>query len=409
MENTVTTNTQGTGSIAGCPYRALWEGGALPFPPKRETPLEPPAVYSVFRGQDKMVKARIWDGTEAWLVSKYDDFRTILGDPRFSVDLTKEGFPTLNAGMKVARGNYRSLISMDPPEHTKHRRMLMGEFTIKRVNELRNRLQKIVDQLIDSMLQKGNSADLVSDFALPIPSMVICELLGVPYEDHDFFQNLANVITSHDTTREEAIAATHELCEVYLRQLIQKKDAHPSEDILSRLIVKYVRPGELTVDELIGMARLLLIAGHETTANFTAMGVLLLLLHPDQLEIMRASPANVPPAVEEILRYLDITHLGRRRLALEDVRLGDELIKAGDAVIALSLSANRDERSFPDADRFDVTREARHHVSFGYGIHQCLGQPLARAELEIAFETLFRRIPDLRLAESFQSLQLSFT
>jgi cytochrome P450 len=398
-------DTAAAPAATACPYLASLTGQPLPFPPTREKPLDPPAEYAALRKHPALAKARIWDGSEAWLITRYEDFRAILGDPRFSADITRQGYPMLNAGMKVARGNYRSLISMDAPEHTAHRRMLMGEFTIKRMNAFRPRLQKIVDDLLDKMLAKGGPLDLVEDLALPIPSLAICELLGVPYEDHDFFQSRAHIIASHNTTREQALQATQELCEEYLRGLIRAKDRAPADDILSRLVVNHMREGDLTEQELVSMARLLLIAGHETTANFTAMGILLLLQHPDQLDILRTQPTLLPQAVEEILRYLDITHLGRRRVAIEDVELGGQLIRAGEGVIAMSLSANRDEDAFPAPDTFDIRREARHHVSFGYGVHQCLGQPLARAELQIVFETLFRRIPGLRLAAPAETLQ----
>jgi cytochrome P450 len=391
-----------------CPYLASMTGQPMPFPPQRSMPLEPPSEYAVLRKHKPLIKARIWDGSEAWLITRYEDFRNMLGDSRFSADITRQGYPTLNAGMKVARGNYRSLISMDAPEHTAHRRMLTAEFTVKRINAFRPRLQKIVDDLIDNMLAKGGSLDLVEHLALPIPSLAICELLGVPYEDHDFFQSRANIIASQTTTKEVAMQATKELCEDYLRELIRTKDRDPGDDVLSRLIVNQMRPGNLSEQDLVSMVRLLLIAGHETTANFTAMGVLLLLQHPEQLRALREEPALIPQAVEEILRYLDITHLGRRRVALEDVQLGEQLIRAGEGVIALSLSANRDDDVFPEPDTFNIHREARHHVSFGYGVHQCLGQPLARAELQIVFETLFRRIPALRLAVPMESLQFKY-
>jgi cytochrome P450 len=396
---------------AGCPFlagqaAAASKTGDIPhFPLPRDNPIDPPPHYAGLREANALGKVRLWDGNDAWLITRYEDFRSVLGDPRFSADITRQGYPTVNAGMKVARGNYRSFITMDAPQHTAHRRMLTGEFAIKRMEAFRPKIQRIVDGLIDDMLARGGPLDIVSDLALPIPSLAICELLGVPYEDHDFFQSRARVLASHTTTTEQALAASHELCEIYLRQLIRKKDADPQDDILSRLVVNHVRKGDLTENELISMARLLLIAGHETTANMTSMGVFLFLQHPEQWAELQANPVLVPQAVEEVLRYVDVTHSGRRRVALEDVHVGGQLIRAGEGIIALSVSANRDDAAFPEAHRFDIRREARHQVAFGYGVHQCLGQPLARMELQVVFATLARRMPTLRLAAPAESLK----
>jgi cytochrome P450 len=391
----------------GCPFLAAQaQGGEIPsFPLPRNNPLNPPPHYGHLRNSGSLGKVRLWDGSEAWLITRYEDFRAVLSDPRFSADITRQGYPTVNAGMKVARGNYRSFITMDPPEHTAHRRMLTGEFAVRRMESYRPRIQRIVDGLIDNMIARGGPVDLVSDLALPIPSLAICEMLGVPYEDHDFFQSRARILASHTTTREEALAASEELCEVYLRQLIRKKDSCPEDDIISRLVANHVRKGDLTENELISMVRLLLIAGHETTANMTSLGALLLLRHPDQWAQLQSNPALVPQAVEEMLRFLDPTHSGRRRVALEDVNVGGHLVRAGEGVIALSLSANRDAGAFPEPDRFDINREARHHVAFGYGVHQCLGQPLARIELQTVFATLVRRMSTLKLAAPVEQLK----
>lgn len=389
-------------SAAACPFHA---GGGLDFPPPRTNPLNPPPCYTGLRESGQLARARLWDGSHAWLITRYDDLRAVLGDRRFSADITRPGYPTVNAGMKEARGSYPSFITMDAPRHTQHRRMLTGEFAVKRMEALRPRIAQIVDELIDAMVERGGPLDLVEHLALPIPSLAICELLGVPYEDHDFFQQLAKVMASHTTTAQEARAASHALCEVYLRGLIRKKRADPQDDILSRLAVHQMGEGHLSEDELVSMSRLLLIAGHETTANMTAMGSLLLLQHRDQWDLLRADPSLVPQAVEEILRFLDPTHSGRRRVALEDVELRGQRIRAGEGVIALSLSANRDAAAFPEPDTFDIRREARHHVAFGYGVHQCLGQPLARIELQTVFAELVRRLPGLRLAGDAQTLR----
>jgi len=294
---------------------------------------------------------------------------------------------------------------MDAPKHAEHRRMLTGEFSIRKIEALRPRIQAIVDKLLDDFATKPQPSDLVSAFTLATPALAISELLGVPYEDHDFFQELAMVLTSSSATLEEAIAANHELCEVYLKGLVAKRSENPGEDILSRLIVNHVRKGDITETDVVSLARLLLIAGHETTANTTAMGVLFLLQRPDIWNELRQDTSLVPNAVEEILRYLDVTHSGKRRVATEDIVVNGQMIQAGDPVVVLSVSANRDSSKFEDPNVFDLRRDSRTQVSFGYGPHQCIGQPLARLEMQIMFTALLERFPNLELAVPVESLE----
>jgi cytochrome P450 len=394
-------------AAAGCPFSGKNStAGELPkFPMARTAPFDPPPQYAEFRRSMPVVKVSLWNGNHAWLVSRYDDVRQVLADPASSSDITHPNYPSQNAGMRVARGNYRSFITMDAPTHTAHRRMLTQEFSVKRMEAMRPAVQRIVDQLLDEMLKGEPHADLVDRFALPLPSLVICDLLGVPYTDHDFFQDRARILASHKTTPEEAVAVSRELCQDYIGSLIREKDRNPQDDLLSRLVVNHMRPGHLTFDDVVAMSRLLLIAGHETTANTTALGTLLLLQHPEKIEELRNNPALVPNAVEELLRFLDVTHSGRRRVATADMVVAGQLIKAGEGIITLNASANRDESAFPNADVFDIHRDAQHHVAFGYGVHQCLGQNLGRIELQAVFSTLFRRIPTLRLDAPIESLK----
>lgn len=375
------------------------------FPPPRDDPMSPPPVYTELRKANILGKVRLWDGKEAWLITRYEDVRAVLSDPRFSSDMRLPGYPTVSAAMKVARGKNRTFITMDPPDHTTQRRMLTGEFSIKRVEAFRPKVREIVNLLIDKLMLQEQPADLVEGLTLSTPAYAICELLGVPYEDHDFFQAQALILTSSTASLEEAVAANDALCEKYLRQLVRHKVREPKEDILSRLVVNYVSKGELTEDQVVSLARLLLIAGHETTANTTAMGVLLLLQRPSVWEELRQNPSLVPQAIEEMLRFVDVTHSGKRRVALQDVPVGGQLIRAGEAVIVLSVAANRDEGAFSAPEHFDIHREARHQVSFGYGIHQCIGQPLARMEMHVLFEALLQRMPKLRLAVPFEELE----
>jgi cytochrome P450 len=287
---------------------------------------------------------------------------------------------------------------MDDPEHARLRRMVTAAFSIRQVEALRPAIQKIVDGLIDTMLAGPKPVDLVQGFALPVPSLVICELLGVPYADHDFFQANSKILIKRTSTVEQARVATQQLLD-YLDQQIGVKLAHPADDLLSTLAER-VRAGEFSRREAAGMGMLLLTAGHETTANMIALGTLALLQNPDQLARLRKSddPKTVASAVEELLRYLSIVHSGRRRVALEDIEVGGVTIRAGEGVVLSNDVANRDPDAFPDPDQLDIDRNPRHHVAFGFGVHQCLGQPLARVELQVVYSTLYRRIPTLKLA-----------
>jgi cytochrome P450 len=257
----------------------------------------------------------------------------------------------------------------------------------------------------DPPLAGPKPVDLVEAFALPMPSLVICELLGVPYSDHGFFQDNSKVIINRHATPQENRAAMGALF-AYLDDLMAKKLALPGDDLLSGLAER-VKAGELSREDAAQMGILLLIAGHETTANMIALGTLALLQHPDQLTLLRESgdPRLVASAVEELLRYLNIPHNGRRRVALEDIEVAGRTVRAGEGLIMPNDIANRDPDAFPDPDRLDLTREARHHVAFGFGVHQCLGQPLARVELQVVYSTLYKRIPTLALATDLDQIE----
>jgi cytochrome P450 len=369
------------------------------YPMQRDHPFDPPPELSRLRAEQPISRVRLWDGSRPWLITGYADQRAVLADHRFSADARRPGYPHVTAGSAARRRRSRSFISMDEPEHGRYRKMLTSTFRIKQVEQLRPRIQGIVDGLIDDMLAAGPPADLVSAFALPVPSLVICELLGVPYADHEFFQKCSRIMVNRTTSAEKATATADEL-KAYLEELLDDKNAAPGDDLLSRLVVEQLRTGAMTRSEIADMGLLLLIAGHETTANMIALGTLTLLHHPDQLAELRSAedPKLVASAVEELLRYLNIVHSGRRRVATEDVEIGGQLIRAGEGVIVATDSGNRDEAAFPDPDTLDIHRPARHHVAFGYGVHQCLGQPLARVELQVVYGTLYRRIPTLRPA-----------
>lgn len=374
----------------------------FPMPRAAKCPFDPPPALKELQKEGPLGRVRLWDGTTPWVVTRHADQRTILGDPRVSADVHKPGYPS-SAPIGPNSGSI-SFILMDDPEHGRLRRMVTAPFAFKRVEAMRPAIQKITDDLIDTMLAGGGPVDLVQAFALPLPSLVICELLGVPYSDHDFFQTQSKILINRDETPENRSAATAELAG-YLAKLVDEKLAHPGDDLLSGLVER-VRSGELTHGEVAQMGVLLLIAGHETTANMIALGTLALLEHPDQFALLRDTedPALVASAVDELLRYLNITHSGRRRVALEDIEIAGGTIRAGEGIIVPNDIANRDPEVFADPDRLDIERDARRHVAFGFGVHQCLGQTLARLELKVAYSTLYRRIPGLRLAAELKDI-----
>jgi cytochrome P450 len=294
-----------------------------------------------------------------------------------------------------------NLLGLDPPEHTRLRRLLTPEFTVRRMRRLEPRIVEIVDDHLDAMEKAGPPADLVAEFALPIPSLVICELLGVPYADRAAFQERTSRLLDLSLPMDERRDVAREGRD-YMADLVARAQAAPGDDMLGMLVRDHGH--ELSTDELIGIAELLLIAGHETTSNMLGLGTLALLRHPEQLALVRDDPAAVGPAVEELLRFLGIVHSGIPRTTTEDVAVGGVTIPADSLVILALASANRDPRFRAHADRLDVTRDAGGHLAFGHGVHHCLGAPLARMEMRIAFPALLRRFPDLALAVPFEDV-----
>ncbi|MFD9466495.1 cytochrome P450, partial [Streptomyces sp. NPDC060027] len=288
-----------------------------------------------------------------------------------------------------------ALLGVDDPEHHVQRRMLVPSFTLKRTGALRPRIQETVDRLLDRMAEQGPPAELVNDFALPVPSMVICALLGVPYGDHDFFEAQSRRLLRGPAGADSEDA--RDQLDSYFGSLIDRKQRDPGEGLLDELIHDQLREGRIDRQELISLATILLVAGHETTANMISLGTFTLLGHPEQLAELRAEPGLMPSAVEELLRFLSITD-GLLRVATEDIEVAGQTIRADEGVVFSTSLINRDAHTFPEPDTLDWHRSARHHVAFGFGIHQCLGQNLARAEMEIALPSLFDRFPGLRLA-----------
>ena len=366
-------------------------------------PFDPPPAIQSLQEEAPLTRVRLRNGVEVWLVTRYAEQKTLLADPRLSSDATRPGYPI---EVDIAAGGDApvSFILMDDPEHARLRRMVTSSFTIKRVETMRPGVQQIVDDLIDEMLAGPKPVDLMQAFALPVPSLVICQLLGVPYDDHESFQENSKILINRDASGEERRAAGGRLFQ-YLDGLIGQKITNPGDDLLSSLVER-IGNGELTRPEAVQMGVLMLLAGHETTANMIALGTLALLEHPDQLAVLRETddPVLVSSAVEELLRYLHITHNGRRRVALEDIEIASETIRAGEGVVLAGDIANRDPSVFPDPDVLDLRRNPRRHVAFGFGVHQCLGQPLARMELQVVYSTLYKRIPTLRLATTLEKI-----
>ena len=377
-----------------------------PFEPK---PLgdgyfqDPLSVFARMREGSPVTSVITPEGQRAWLITRYEDVRRALADPRLSKDWRKlraPGFvPDPSVGFLMAH-----MLNADPPDHTRLRRLVQKAFTPGRVAGLRPRIEAITASLLDAMEAAreadpaGDGAiDLITEFAFPLPMTVICELLGIPDGDREEFKTWSQVILSSTATFDEYRAAGGAMY-AYFTRLLADKRAAPADDLLSALITARDSGDSLDEPELLAMIFLLLVAGHETTVNLIATGTLALLTHPPELSRLRADPSLLPGAVEELLRYANPLNHATDRYAPEPLEVGGVLIPAGEPVLVVTSSANRDPARFPDPDRLDLGRDASGHVAFGHGIHYCVGAPLARLEGEIAFGALLSRFPGLSLA-----------
>lgn len=350
-------------------------------------------------------RVRTWDGLTPWLIATHAAQRQVMVDPRVSSNDHLPGFPYMTKSIAdTIHLRPKTIFDTDGAEHAALRRMLTHSFTRGRMEKVRPAIQKVTDDLIDKMLAGPKPVDLVEALSLPLPSLMICELLGVPYEDHDFFEENSKIANGRANSPEQNAEAMAALGG-YIGKLIQVKTDTPGEDVLSDLAAR-VKAGDLDMPGAIMLGMILLIAGHETSANMITMGTALLLQNPDQLAIVRETDDKkvIASTVEELLRYLTIPHLLQRRIALEDIEVEGVTIKAGEGIVSSLPAANFDPAAFPEPEKLDVTREARHHHAFGWGPHQCIGQQLARIELEVVYSTLYRRIPTLRLAVDFDQL-----
>ncbi len=372
----------------------------IPLPRDPRCPLHPPAEFSAWRESEGM-QAVSWRGRPAWAVSRWADIRQALTDPRVSANVnTFDNQGTIDPDLALV------FPRMDDPEHNRLRRMLTSDFTVRRIAAMRPQIQSFVDSFLDTMVEKGPPSDLVRDFALPIPSMVICELLGVPYADHEFFETKS--AKSLNTTDQTEAATAGAAIYNYIRDMVTAKMADPGDDLMSRQAAR-VAAGDINVETAAMTGMIMLSAGHETTASMIALGTLTLLQHRDVYELLATTEddAVILNVVDELMRYLSIVHSLVDRIVIEDFELGGQQVRAGDVLLINIPAANWDPEFVADPEKFDVTRNVRGHVGFGYGAHQCIGLNLARLEMQIALPSLARRMPDLQLAVPADKLEFN--
>jgi cytochrome P450 PksS len=370
----------------------------------------PYPFYARLRAEAPICRLALLDKQNGWLATRYDDVVSILKDERFTTERAKALTPEQAARgpwvPKIFKPLERNMLALDAPDHTRLRGLVHKAFTPRLIEMMRMRIQSLTDELLDAVAGKGRM-DLIRDYALPLPTTIIAEMLGVPVSDrHRFHRWSSAMLASSSSTWGKLRAMPSVIAFMrYIRRLIKDREASPRDDLTTALVRAREDNDRLTEDELLAMIFLLLIAGHETTVNLIGNGMLALLDHPDQMDRLRNEPELIKPAVEELLRYDSPVQMASERYALEEVTLAGETIRRGEWVFPVFGSANRDERQFERPDDLDITREPNRHVSFGLGAHYCLGAPLARMEGQIAINTLLRRMPDLRLAVPRQKLR----
>ena len=370
----------------------------------------PYPFYARLRTEAPVWRTTLPDKRAAWLVTRYEDVARVLKDDTFAKDPLNAMDPEQQAKTPWVPGFLkplqRNMLDLDDPDHARLRALVSKAFTPRLIERLRGRIEALVEKMLDAMERKGR-VELVGDFALPLPATVIAELLGVPAEDqrkfHRWSSSLVSVSSSRDMLRAlpAALAFTR-----YLRKLIERRRVDPRDDLLTALIEAEEAGDKLSEDELLAMAFLLLVAGHETTVNLLSSGTLALLEHPEQAEALRDDPSLAKPAVEELLRYTSPVELATERYGRQDVEIAGETIPRGELVLAVLGSANRDEQHFANPDTLDLVRDPNRHLAFGRGgVHHCLGAPLARMEGQIAIIAFLRRFPDARLTIAPETLR----
>jgi cytochrome P450 PksS len=371
---------------------------------------DPYPFYARLRAEAPVHRVTLPTREPAWLVTRYDDVAAVLKDERFAKDAANALTPAQAARQRWFRKGFKSLrsnmLNHDPPDHTRLRALVNTAFTPRLVEQMRDRIQRITDGLLDAV-QDGGRMDLIRDYALPLPTTVIAEMLGVPAADRHRFHRWSNALmaAAHSSWGLVKAVPSALLLTRYLRRIIKQRRAEPRDDLVSALIRAEEAGDALSENELVAMTFLLLVAGHETTVNLIGNGALALLEHPEQMERLRHEPALIRPAVEELLRYTSPVDMATERYAREDVTVAGVTMRRGDMVYPVIASANRDERQFANPDALDVTREPNRHLAFGLGTHFCLGASLARLEGQVAISTLLRRAPDLRLTVAPRALR----
>ncbi|MEU5784721.1 cytochrome P450 [Micromonospora lupini] len=377
------------------------------FPMPRTCPFGMPPEYQKMRGEGGVTRVRMPDGSAVWAVSRYDLARELLMNEHLSVFRGHAAFPDVT-GRGGARGSIQPkgmLTWMDPPEHSVYRRMLMNEFTFRRMGHLREPIERFIDTRIDEVLAGPRPVDLVTALALPVTRKVICELLGIPEEQNDAFNVHLDRVLGAGTSNEDR-AASWGAVRSLVGDLIAEREARPADDLISRLVVKYKEAvgAEVDYEVLIGLIMALRTAGHESTAAMISTGLAVLLDNPVQFDQIKADRTLIPGAVEELLRFLSVADRATARVTTADIELGGTTIPAGEGVLVLNASANHDEAVFDDPASFRLRQDSARHLAFGYGIHQCIGQNLARLEIEAVIERLVARVPGLRLAVGVNEL-----
>ncbi|MGC7097556.1 cytochrome P450 [Amycolatopsis lurida] len=377
-----------------------------PFPMARTCPLHPAPEYAVLRAENPVSQVTVdVTGKPAWVIAKHEHVKQVLTSSAMSSSWKKPGYPLQVALSEEILENLElPLLAQDPPDHTVRRRLLIPELTVKRMQALAPRIQEIVDEHITAMLEHGGPIDLVPALAAPVPGLLFGELMGASREDGALFKEHAEATMTHGVSAEKLDALQMRM-EAHLDKLVTEKENNPTDDLLSRIIQRNNEDGRLEHANIVALARMLLFGGFDTVANMISLGTVTLLRHPEQLDELRRDPSLMPKAIGELIRFLSINDSASRRVATEDVTIGGQLIRAGEGVILLYGSANRDESVWENPDELDIHRDTRGHVALGGGIHQCPGGSLVKVELEIVFNTLFRRIPGLRLAVPFEELR----
>lgn len=367
---------------------------SYPFGPVRGLEIDP--MYFWLQEHEPLTRVRLPYGEEGWLLTRYDDVRTVLGDARFSLaEAAVRDVPRLTPQ------RYGGILTdQDPPDHTRLRRLVAKAFTARRVEQLRGHAEQITSELLDEMVKAGPPADLAQALAVPLPGLMICELIGVPYADRDQFRDWVGAWMSVTALTPEQRGEYIAQLAGYLASLAAQRRQNPADDLLGALVIASDEGDRLTEYEVVQLTLVILAAGYESTASQIVNFTYALLTHPDQLALLRSRPGLMPGAVEELMRWTPLLAVSDvlPRYALEDVELSGGTVRAGEPVLLAKHAANRDRRRYEDPDRLDITRDAHGQLGFGHGAHHCLGAPLARMDVQTALAALLERFPDLRLA-----------